>query len=104
MANMEAWTTGAVTLQVEGGHLPVTAAVEVLRVSELVHVIARADSDDPDFAEVLPAVFTSVERYPKVSVARDPLAELGERLGRMFFDSIVLQIRAKLGQKKAAIS
>lgn len=98
MANMEAWSTGAVRMEVEGGHLPVVAAVELVRISALVHVIARADTEDPAFRAGFPIMMTTIEVYPLVSVARDPLAELGKRCADEFFASVVAHVKLVLEQ------
>jgi len=99
--NMEAWSTGAVRIEVDEGHLPIVASVELLHVHQLVHVIARADSDDPAFAGCLPAVMTAVEWFPKVSLARDPLAELGQRVRGAFFEGVREQAQKHLAESKS---
>ncbi len=100
MNNLEAWSTGLVRVEIEG-HEPVFAAVEIMRVSHLVHVIMRADSNDPAFAGVFPMVMTAVEVYPAISMAVDPLDDMGKRIADGFLTGAVERIKAELTRKKS---
>ncbi len=95
-AQMEAWSSGEVRIEVDGGYRPIVAVVELVRISKLVHVIARAESDDPAFRDILPQVLSAVEVYPALSLARDPLVELGARVARIFVDGVSASVREKL--------
>jgi len=95
-AHMEAWSTGAVRMEVDDGHQPVTATVEVLRISRLVQVLARADTDDPAFRAGFPIVMATVELYPAVSLARDPLVELGKTVADAFFAQVIEHVKKQL--------
>jgi hypothetical protein len=102
VAQMEAWSTGSVRIEVQGGHLPIVAAVEVLRLSQLCHVIARADTEDPAFRAHFPIVMATVEPYPFVSLARDPLADLGKTVADAFFAQVKDVVRQALERAAAA--
>ncbi len=98
---MEAWSSGEIRIEVDGGHRPIVAVVELVRISRLVHVIGRADSDDPAFREMLPQVLSAVEVYPLLSVARDPLVELGAHVARVFAEGVAASVRDKLASAPA---
>ncbi len=94
MNNLEAWSTGRVRMGIEGGAVaPVFAAVEILRIALLVHVMARADSDDPSLAGTFPIVMTAIEAYPLMSLAPDPLAEMGKRIAELFFSKVAQSVQ-----------
>jgi hypothetical protein len=101
--HLEAWSTGAVRFEIahRSGYLPVTVAVELIRISHLVHVIAHADADDPAFRDSFPIVMTCVEVYPTLSVLPDALSDLGIRVANAFRDQLIEQVAKKTEQSKA---
>ena len=91
MNQPEAWGSGTMKLALEGdgeGYAPIFVAVEMLRISRLVHVMARADTDEPRFKADFPIVLATVEAYPEVYVDRDPLQTLGVRMRDSFVNQV----------------
>ena len=82
--------------------MPVDVSVELMRIGVLVHVIARADATDPAFRDSFPMMFSRVERYPVLSIARDPLAELGQSMARSFVDEVAQTVRGQLEARRLA--
>ncbi len=88
-------------MEIEGGYLAVTATVELLKIATLVHVVARADCSDPKLRDAFPIAMTAVERYPALSLARDPLVDMGKQIAEQFFDQVKGVVRTKLSAPPA---
>jgi hypothetical protein len=100
--SLEAWSSGALRFEFDIGRAAITVAVELLRLNHLVHVMGRAETDDPRFRELFPLALASVEPYPVGSVARSPIAELGARMVKSFVDQAFTMIAKQLESIEAA--
>ena len=104
---MEAWGSGLVHMQIEGLREPVIWCVELVRVDNLVSVMARAESADPALgAPAFPMALARVEFYPATSIigvgSHDPIVALGLKLRDMFLAEVMQRIRDQLAAVEAA--
>lgn len=99
---VEAWSSGTIKMEIDGAYLPVEASVECMRIGVLVQVLARADALDPAFRDVFPIVATRIERFSVLSLARDPLAEIGQACAHDFINQVGETIRRQLLAREIA--
>lgn len=103
---MEGWSSGLVHMKVDGLRDTVLWCVELVRVANLVNVMARAESVDPLLGAAFPIVLVRVEFYPATSIigvgSRDPIVELGLRMRDTFLAEVTQRIRDALQAVAAA--
>src|ERR1043166_325894 len=96
------WSSGLMTLDVDG-HKPITGIVELVRIFGLVQVFARFDTDDEAFltSDLFPSCLSTIERFPAVSTALDPLPEAGQQMTHYVIGQLQSSLVAWEAERKA---